>query len=458
MEPQTIIDQPIPLLEGSTTPSTGNNTDPVTADSGASVPTTHIDVAFPPVIVAQETIAQSLNTETKAILAQYTFESLGAIVIGGFSQGVSGEVKISPNGIVAKNVNGDTTFALDGTTGNASFLGIVEATDFLISGGTVIVRLIAGQRHQGFTDIQSAINFANSNGGGEVYIPAGTYTFNANINLYSNIYLIGADPNNTIIDFNSTASQILVDGSVTPQANVRLENLTIKNSTINGTSALKFNGVSFFQVRNCVFATNDHGGGNGGDISVISSSLGLIELCTSTSSNRLCIINLSNNIRVLNNNITTNTGDGIFTASSTEVLIQGNVFDNSKLISNSDYTKIIGNSFKNMTTDPIYVTAANYNIIANNSISFTSGTHNAIRIVGESNEVLGNIIIGAWSIGVWLDDGNYNIVAHNRISASTTGIVIDASCDRSLITSNRWTGSGAITNNGSNTTQGNNIS
>lgn len=130
MEPQTIVDQPVPLLDGSSSLASGSNTNPVVTDSGATLPTTHVDQAFPPVVVARETLSQSLNTETKTILATYTFEQLGAIAIGIFKQGVSGEIDISPNGILSKNINGDTTFAIDGATGNALFSGTVTAAGF----------------------------------------------------------------------------------------------------------------------------------------------------------------------------------------------------------------------------------------------------------------------------------------------------------------------------------------
>ena len=126
LQPQTIVDQPIPLLDGSQTDPSGTNSTGDT-NSVVLVPTTQVDQKFPQAIIATETISQSLDTETKRIKGAYSFESLGAIKIGEFSQGVSGEVAISPDGITAKNVNGDTTFSLDGTTGDATFAGTVKA-------------------------------------------------------------------------------------------------------------------------------------------------------------------------------------------------------------------------------------------------------------------------------------------------------------------------------------------
>lgn len=136
LQPPTIVDQPIPLLDGSQTTATGTDTTATSTES-AVVPTTQVDQAFPQAIIARETISQSLDTETKRIKGAYSFESLGAIKIGEFSQGVSGEVAISPDGIIAKNINGDTTFALDGATGDATFKGTVQSGSLLSGSLTV---------------------------------------------------------------------------------------------------------------------------------------------------------------------------------------------------------------------------------------------------------------------------------------------------------------------------------
>lgn len=70
----------------------------------------------------------TLNTSTKTILDAFTFGASGALQIGTYSFGVSGDVRISPNGIVGRNSANQTTFSIDGTTGNAAFTGTVNAT------------------------------------------------------------------------------------------------------------------------------------------------------------------------------------------------------------------------------------------------------------------------------------------------------------------------------------------
>lgn len=137
IEPQTIIDAAIPLLEGGFSNATGSNTNSVVSDSGAQVPQTNGNTTFPQAIIAQETISQSLNTETKAILAQYTFESLGAIKISSLTNPLA-NITISPNGIVATNASGVNTFTLSGIDGSGTFLGTLRAGT-IIAGDNAIV-------------------------------------------------------------------------------------------------------------------------------------------------------------------------------------------------------------------------------------------------------------------------------------------------------------------------------
>jgi hypothetical protein len=133
--PSTIQDQPIPLLSGGFSESSGS-TSSSTAKSPALAPDAIRNTLIPDPQIAREVIGTSLNSKTKAILGEFTFEQLGAIKIGKYINGVSGEIDISPNGISATNVNGDVTFALDGTTGDATFKGTVTAGS-IVTGGEI---------------------------------------------------------------------------------------------------------------------------------------------------------------------------------------------------------------------------------------------------------------------------------------------------------------------------------
>lgn len=101
-------------------------------------PLTDLDRKFPSRVVAQETLSQSLDTRAKRIRGEYQFSKEGAIIVGGYEAGTSGEVAISPDGITAKNVNNETTFSIDGTTGDAVLKGQVKAGSFVSDGDVTI--------------------------------------------------------------------------------------------------------------------------------------------------------------------------------------------------------------------------------------------------------------------------------------------------------------------------------
>lgn len=87
--------------------------------------------------IAHELLGSALNTRSKKILQEFEFAMSGAIQIGKYESGVSGDVKISPSGIVARNKSGLISFALDGDTGDAIFRGTVQAGS-LISASDII--------------------------------------------------------------------------------------------------------------------------------------------------------------------------------------------------------------------------------------------------------------------------------------------------------------------------------
>ena len=69
---------------------------------------------------------------------------------------------------------------------------------------TVAVVGQEGKTGVDYTVIQEAIDYADSLGGGNVLIKAGTYRPDKFITLKDNVYLIGENPERTIIDFSST--------------------------------------------------------------------------------------------------------------------------------------------------------------------------------------------------------------------------------------------------------------
>lgn len=91
------------------------------------------DNSFPTKKIAVDTIGSSLNTKSRKIIQEFSFTQSGAIQVGTYELGVSGDIKISPNGIVARDSSGTTTFALDGTTGDAVFAGQIRAGSAIVA-------------------------------------------------------------------------------------------------------------------------------------------------------------------------------------------------------------------------------------------------------------------------------------------------------------------------------------
>lgn len=115
---EVIEDMPFPEQSGEANlnSSSGKSGDTYTAEKISDQP-------LPSKKVAHELLSQALNTRSRKVLAEFQFTEMGAIQIGKFQNGVSGDIRISPNGIVGRDSSGNTTFALDGETGDAIFKG-----------------------------------------------------------------------------------------------------------------------------------------------------------------------------------------------------------------------------------------------------------------------------------------------------------------------------------------------
>jgi len=126
--PEVIGNNPISttIEEPETRPSSGGGSKELNYPEG-----TPVAVRFPIKRVAVALLSTSLNTQSKKILGSYTFGVMGAISIGTYEDGVSGSISISPDGITGINESGTTTFSIDGTTGDATFLGTIQASSVI---------------------------------------------------------------------------------------------------------------------------------------------------------------------------------------------------------------------------------------------------------------------------------------------------------------------------------------
>lgn len=144
--PEVIEDAPFP---GQDIPAAITQAQP---PAGTFTPTTTKEKTFPKRLIATELIGQALNTRSKKILGEFTFTPSGAIQVGDYKNGVSGDLRITPNGLTARDLAGLTTFAIDGTTGDAVFKGTVQAGS-VISGSVITGDITVGGEGNGEGEI-----------------------------------------------------------------------------------------------------------------------------------------------------------------------------------------------------------------------------------------------------------------------------------------------------------------
>src|SRR3990167_10411671 len=94
---------------------------------GTLTPSTAKEKTFPKKRTAVELLSTALNTRSKKVLQEFELQDTGGFKVGDFKEGISGDLRITPNGLTARNIAGITTLAIDGTTGDAVFKGEVRA-------------------------------------------------------------------------------------------------------------------------------------------------------------------------------------------------------------------------------------------------------------------------------------------------------------------------------------------
>lgn len=94
--------------------------------------------SFPEPVIAQELLSTALNTRSKKIIQEFQFAQSGALQIGDYTQGVNGDIRISPTGITARDLAGNVTFDIDGDTGDALFAGEVRDGSTVTGSVTVL--------------------------------------------------------------------------------------------------------------------------------------------------------------------------------------------------------------------------------------------------------------------------------------------------------------------------------
>lgn len=130
-----------------------------------------------------------------------------------------------------------------------------------------------------FKDIQAAINYVNSLGGGRILVLPGTYTITTPIVIYSDIRLEGLSRNDCIFDFNHTTNNISLSGSPTA-TNIKIFSLTLKNCD-NLVATVNLGNGLVIEVTDCLFMGNIS---TGYDLACVSGGQIRIRDCRSESS------------------------------------------------------------------------------------------------------------------------------------------------------------------------------
>jgi hypothetical protein len=102
-------------------------------------PTTSKANSLPQKRYANELLSSALNTRSKNVLQEFELQDSGGFKIGDYKDGITGDIRITPNGLTARSKAGLTTFALDGTTGDAVFAGTLQAGTLIGGSGSVII-------------------------------------------------------------------------------------------------------------------------------------------------------------------------------------------------------------------------------------------------------------------------------------------------------------------------------
>jgi hypothetical protein len=98
--------------------------------------TTAKDKPMPKKRTAVELLSTALNTSSRRVLQSFTLDQSGGFQIGNFESGETGDVRITPNGIVGRDTAGIVAFSLD-TNGNLVVKGEIRSGSFIT--GQVIV-------------------------------------------------------------------------------------------------------------------------------------------------------------------------------------------------------------------------------------------------------------------------------------------------------------------------------
>ena len=128
-----IEDVPFPLSDPQVIIAPASTPGPGQSYTEARIP----EQSFPTVRIATQLIGDVINTKSRKILKELQFTKYGAFQVGEFILGVSGDIRFSPDGFVARNNEGTETIAVDGDTGDVTIRGRLQSGSVVT--GVVVV-------------------------------------------------------------------------------------------------------------------------------------------------------------------------------------------------------------------------------------------------------------------------------------------------------------------------------
>ena len=151
--------------------------------TGTFTQTVSKDKTFPKKRIAVELLSTALNTRSRKILENFQLQQSGGLQVGDFKEEISGDLRITPNGITARDIAGLTTFAIDGTTGDAVFKGIIQSGS-VITGAVITGDITLGGAGNGdgtldIFDNNNVQRLVADNSGLIIYDAAGLEMFKA---------------------------------------------------------------------------------------------------------------------------------------------------------------------------------------------------------------------------------------------------------------------------------------
>lgn len=158
----------------------------------------------------------------------------------GFDRDLSRGIPDNATGVVYNSINEtqNTASLLSGGNLNLKTLSI----------GGLVRQVAPGD------DIQAAIDAVNREGGGIVQLLAKTYILTSDIELKSNVTLLGAGRDLTILNFNNRNFRVRMTGtSASVLQNISIQNLTIRSSASSAGLEIQF--ADFWFLENCKITT-----------------------------------------------------------------------------------------------------------------------------------------------------------------------------------------------------------